>query len=117
MFKFMPAAEHRYTEEILRRINIDKTKHTKKTRRRISIDKDKIGTYGWYGLIIYVIAWDVTARETLTDAFDRGMNHPVIRWIACILWGLVTAHLFRVIPKHYDPLFRVTEYIAKKYGY
>lgn len=68
----------------------------------------KSGTKAWVGLAAYVLAWDAyahyTGRETLSQAFYKGLSHPVKRWRVVILWVYVTAHLFKWIPDKWDPL-------------
>lgn len=49
-------------------------------------------------------------RETLSSSFARALDHPFRRWPTMVMWAFITAHLFRVIPKRFDPLRRFTDY-------
>ncbi len=62
------------------------------------------GTTGWIALAAGVITWDLCAAETLTGAFRRGNLSPVGRVVVTAAWGILTGHLFSVIPARIDPL-------------
>ena len=62
------------------------------------------GTTGWIALAAGVIVWDLLAEETLTGAFRRGNLSPVGRVVVMAGWGILTGHLFSVIPPRIDPL-------------
>ncbi len=67
------------------------------------------GQYAWLGLIAYVIAYDIVAilkdKRTLSGAFYSATTNTIGRVVLATLWGYLTAHLFRLLPKRYD-LFR-----------
>jgi hypothetical protein len=55
------------------------------TVRRIS------GTWGWVGLLAYVIAWDSLAPETLSSAYWRALRrNPAL---ALFIVGWTASHL------------------------
>lgn len=66
------------------------------------------GEAAWVGLALYVIGYDVYAiksgRSTLSAAFFSGFSHKVGRFGVIVAWVMLTGHLFRVIPKRFDPL-------------
>ena len=68
------------------------------------------GDRAWVGLAAYIIAYDVfaglTKRETLSMSFARALDAPVRRWPTIVMWVYITAHLFRLVPRRYDPLRR-----------
>ncbi len=67
------------------------------------------GQYAWLGLVAYVVAYDVVAllkdKRTLSGAFYSATTTKIGRVLLALLWGYLTAHLFRLLPKRYD-LFR-----------
>lgn len=63
----------------------------------------RVGTAGWIGLAAYVAGWDWFASEELSTAFGRALAHPVRRWPVIVAWTVTTAHLFRLIPRRWDP--------------
>lgn len=65
-------------------------------------------TRGWIGLAVYVAAWDLLAPETLSQGFADAWHHPRRRWQLLAAWAFITAHLFTVLPRQYDPLRNLT---------
>lgn len=59
---------------------------------------------GWLALGILVAAADVTGSRTMSDAFRTASRHPVGRPAMIIGWGVLTAHLFGIIPPGLDPI-------------
>lgn len=49
------------------------------------------------------MAWDVFAPEPLSEAFRRVSSTPAGRATLIGVWGLLTLHLFDVIPSQTDP--------------
>lgn len=82
--------------------------------------KSGSGTLAWTGLATYVFVWDFYAltqnKETLTRAFERAIEHPVARWPVALLWGVTTLHLFRLIPKKYDPFHVITKWVGQTFN-
>lgn len=74
------------------------------------------GTIGWVGLAAYVIAWDILAPETLSSAVDRALEHPSMKYVAWGIGGVVSGHLFNVIPPALDPIQRVGDYVADRFN-
>lgn len=64
------------------------------------------GRYGWLLVAVVVVVWDLTAPETLSSAFLRRRTHPAV----ILAWAGLTAHLFGVLPRQYDPLCRLTRW-------
>jgi len=71
------------------------------------------GYWGWLGITLYVIGYDVVAAykegESLSTAFYNAVEHPVRRWFVILLWTMVTAHLFHLVPRRYDPICLVAD--------
>lgn len=65
------------------------------------------GAAAWIGLVLYVAAYDIAAYlrswETLSQAYARALEDHR-RWPVVIIWVYLTAHLWKVIPRRYDPL-------------
>lgn len=72
--------------------------------------------YGWAGLAGYVIAWDALAPRTLSEGFDRALDHPVGKYAAMIATAIVGFHLLNAFENYDvpDPLLKVTRAITKK---
>lgn len=68
------------------------------------------GALGWALITAVVVAWDVAGPETLSAAFLRHRTHP----LTLIAWGGLTAHLFGIIPRRYDPLCRGFDYAGTR---
>lgn len=76
------------------------------------MNKETIGTAGWIGLTAYVVAFDVLAPETLSSAMDRYLEDDKTKYIAWAVGGVVTAHLFNLIPPEYDILQKTSDYVG-----
>lgn len=77
---------------------------------------DKIGTLGWIALTGAIIAWDVKAKETLSGAIDRGLEHDYLKYVIPPVIGTVALHLLNVFPDKYDPVLISAELVKKAYG-
>jgi len=60
------------------------------------------GAWGWVGLAAYVVAWDVVAPETLSDAFARSLRRPFPAVFASALVVGTVGHLYRWLPDRLD---------------
>jgi hypothetical protein len=78
--------------------------------------KNHAGTIGWGLLAAYVIAWDVLAPETLSHAVDRALDHKAMKYVAWGVGGIVSGHLFNVIPEKLDPIQQGANYVGRKLG-
>ena len=76
---------------------------------------ENAGTYGWLGLAAYVIAFDVLAPETLSSAADRALEHDYMKWVAWAAGGIVTGHVFNIIPEQIDPIQRTADFIYNRW--
>lgn len=69
------------------------------------------GDAAWIGLLAYVAAYDayamVTGHETLSSSYYRALTDPKRRWLTITVWAGLTGHLFKLIPRKYDPLAQV----------
>jgi|APSaa5957512493_1039668.scaffolds.fasta_scaffold327254_1 hypothetical protein len=66
----------------------------------------KGGSRGW-GLLVFVVivfdAWAIARqKETMSEAFARGIKSPAGVLVLGGIWTYVTAHLFRVLPEWLD---------------
>jgi hypothetical protein len=66
------------------------------------------GAYAWAGLVGYVATYDVVAfligAPTLSATFYGAQKRRRNRLALFLVWGYLTAHLFRWIPARYDAL-------------
>ena len=60
--------------------------------------------YGWLALGLLVVAADVTGSRTMSDAFRTASRSSVGRPVMIAGWGILTAHLFGLIPPGIDPI-------------
>ena len=69
------------------------------------------GGYAWFGLVTYVVMYDLwaakTRNETLSMAFYNALDHPIKRWPIVAMWIYITVHLFKWLPDRLDPLRRI----------
>jgi hypothetical protein len=65
------------------------------------------GTLGWALVAAGVLAWDLAAPETLSEAFHRVNSRPAGRVMVAGVWVVLTLHLFGKLPKPVDPLHAV----------
>jgi hypothetical protein len=70
------------------------------------------GAGGWIAVGIAVAIAEIADSETMSHAFRDGLEHPVVGPVICITYGLLTAHLFGVIPQKYDPFVLTGNWIA-----
>jgi len=65
------------------------------------------GHLAWVGLIAYITIYDVLALRkgvtTLSTAFYRLSRRRYSSPAVLLIWAVLTGHLFRIIPKKYDP--------------
>jgi len=56
------------------------------------------GDKAWVGLAAYIFAYDVFAtlskKDTLSEAFDRALDHNVRSPLVIGVWAGITFHLF-----------------------
>jgi len=67
----------------------------------------RTGKAGWIALAAFIIAWDMLAEDeqTLSESFRRGWHrHPATMGAVALAWGVVTAHLWNLLPPRADPL-------------
>jgi hypothetical protein len=64
--------------------------------------------YGWVALALLVAAVDATGSKTMSDCFRTASRHPIARPVVAVGWGVLTAHLFGLIPPQYDPFHQLT---------
>lgn len=71
------------------------------------------GSWSWAGLACYVIAYDVwaikTNRQTLSAAFYKAVANPSGRYGVILAWAYLSGHLFKILPRRYDPIYRLAE--------
>lgn len=70
------------------------------------------GDLGWALLAGGIVAWDIFAPETLSSAADRYLEHDKLKYVAWAAGGIVTAHLFNIIPEEYDILQQTSDFVG-----
>lgn len=63
------------------------------------------GSVGWALLAGGVLLWDRLAEETLSHAFQRGLNNSLSRPFCLGALAVTAAHLLDVIPEKTDPFY------------
>jgi hypothetical protein len=69
------------------------------------------GAAGWVSVGAVVLAAEVIDARTMSEAFHTASRHPIAGPVMAASWGVLTAHLFGVIPNQYDPI----HLMAKKF--
>ena len=59
---------------------------------------------GWLAVALLVTAADVTGSRTMSDVFRTASRSPVGRPLMIAGWGVLSCHLFGLIPPEYDPI-------------
>lgn len=77
------------------------------------MERDKSGTWGWVGLVAGVVAWDVLAPETLSEAVDRALDSRG-RYLAIGAVAVTAAHLLNVLPEPIDPIHQLAEHLSPR---
>lgn len=70
---------------------------------RTVVNREHIGTLGWGLVAGGVLAWDMIATETLSNAFHRGLENEKTRPFVVAGLGITACHLMGVIPPKLDP--------------
>ena len=77
----------------------------------IMVRRDRPNVHGeraWAGLIAGVVAYDTYAilrsRSTMSTAFYEISRSSRGRLFLVVIWAVLTGHLFRLIPKRFDPM-------------
>jgi hypothetical protein len=73
--------------------------------------------YGWLAVGVLVAVADVTGERTMSDTFRMAARHPVIGPAVIAGWGVLTAHLFGLVPPQYDPIHRGFSLLMKRDPY
>lgn len=70
-------------------------------------NSEHAGDIAWLGVATFVLAWDLTAPETMSNAMDRYLEHPVGKYLAIGAVALTGAHLLNLYEhfgvEHLDP--------------
>ena len=70
------------------------------------LNSDTCGNLGWACLAAGVVAWDIFAKETLSEAVDRSLLHNRAATLGAI--AITSAHLANLIPEKIDPFHQAT---------
>lgn len=72
------------------------------------------GAAGWVSVGAVVVAAEVIDARTMSEAFRIASRHPVAGPVLVTSWGVLTAHLFGVIPAQYDPIHLFAKKVLPK---
>lgn len=61
------------------------------------------GSAGWAGIALIIAAAEVRDSRTMSDAFKAASRTPVTGPIMTVAYGILTAHLFGLLPTRFDP--------------
>lgn len=64
-------------------------------------EPSKAGTWGWIALVAGVVAFDLLAPETMSNAFRRGLKSHELLTLGA--WAITSAHLLNILPEEVDP--------------
>jgi hypothetical protein len=62
------------------------------------------GATGWVAVGTVVVIAELLDERTMSEAFRAASRHPVGKPVIFTAWGILTAHLFGVLPPEYDPI-------------
>lgn len=62
------------------------------------------GTAGWIAVGVAVAVAEIADSRTMSAAFREAMEDPIAGPVICICYGILTAHLFGMLPQKYDPI-------------
>lgn len=74
----------------------------------------KPGARGWLLVAWVVITCDLLEQPTLSEAFRDFSRTPAGRPVSIAGWALLTAHLFGLIPRRYDPVHLAFTYAVSR---
>jgi hypothetical protein len=77
--------------------------------------EENAGLYGWGVVAGTVIALDIALPQTLSSAADKLLEHPQMKYVAWAIGGLVTGHVYNIIPEQYDPIAKAADYVAERW--
>lgn len=67
--------------------------------------ESNMGTWGWVGLVAGVMVFDALSKETLTDAWRRGLEKPLGKFALGAVAGITVGHLMDVPNRYGTPDF------------
>lgn len=72
----------------------------------------KPSTMAWCGVAAGVAAYDLLCPqgETMSEAVDRAMEHPVKRIAALGAIAITSLHLANLLPQQVDPFHQLTKF-------
>jgi len=62
------------------------------------------GAAGWVSVGAVVVAAELIDARTMSEAFRAASRHPAGGPVMAFSWGVLTAHLFGILPGKYDPI-------------
>lgn len=71
------------------------------------------GYIGWIATAAAVGAWDLSKNETMTNAYRRGLAHPIGRFVVPLATSYTVAHLHGLIPKRWDAFDQLAERVGR----
>jgi hypothetical protein len=71
------------------------------------------GSAGWISVGVVVVVAELLDERTMSEAFEAASRHPVGRPVLFSAWAILTAHLFGLIPDHYDPFNLLGKRVAR----
>jgi hypothetical protein len=71
------------------------------------------GALGWALVAAGVAVWDIHAKESLSHAFQRGMDNPLSRPLVLGALAITAAHLVQVLPRQLDPFYATIDRVRQ----
>jgi len=73
------------------------------------------GWNGWIAVGTAVVIAELVDDRTMSEAFHYASRNRYAGPLMAVSWGVLSAHLFGVIPARFDPLHIVfSHYVARK---
>jgi len=78
--------------------------------------KEHTGTLAWGALVAGICVYEYYAPEgqLLSEAVDRGLEHPVGRILIPLAVGATALHLCNALPNRIDPIHQLAAHVRAR---
>lgn len=71
------------------------------------------GATGWVAVGSVIVAAELLDSRTMSEGFRDLSRTPIGRYALTFGWGMLTAHLFGLIPPKFDPISQMWIYVRR----